>query len=1450
MATTTMQINDLRTRRKVPLRHSLLFNKAKHSKDWHQSIDSVAGVLHPSDSKFPYHLLRQATDAYIKKKGKITQADADIRLAILIDGHETRDFAVAATAHAITATSLRAILHVDLNVAHGSYWGLETWLQCLIAANYGNPAAVTDLEATWARNLLPFAQHGPGAAGKLLVGISRVLRECATPSMNMVPEFLNLISRALTDYAAHLEGLRLKNDWIASYGASCWMTGLGGSTPASTPPGSLFPEHILDARFPVWRVWANWRPDLRLVRVLGSIEGNSTAVLSDLLALEGPDIIRGTKHTLREGLVEQYSSDRGFVKLGTLLIEVPGRTKDGLREILESAISTLGSIWTAAASKDRPQLFRLFTELTIARPMTQEALNLVQAALFISGSAQVGFDSDFTDAVLCIYTAKYDLGGDHVQELQTLIHLFDQDCASGIRRILSTPALFQGINKCIYECQAAIRMLIEQGQPWTELALEFHTFCSVLKTSKYIPIVGEKVIEQMCVLLPSKEQLSMAFDIYSAARAQRSVPYQSSATDRMTDKGSLLGRPEERVSAPSFPAGEDRPMERSLEEVVEQFFLHRLLSQQVASYTSQRTFDAILSVWEDDSASKLTRDRRLLAILVARITADDEDLRIRCLNGIASTEEQLSPGLPLHALWAILQATDKSSKERIVKLIRLLAGCSSGQDFKAQLLCWRDLTYHLLTRKSRHGVFEEADLAEHALSTMEAAEWIAFLEDAHSVFASGPALPSDENDVPSILQSELQRCRAEIAPYTDTLTRLETALGHQSEPVRCMLSRDGVRISTVVGILQTLWSGEGKPIETFLQKVVGLLSSKATNGCDILDCIVALSGASLDTVDACMRIWDAKHGFLLIPGLPQGLIASTQDRSKSPIPTHSTTGDIATINISRKNTPIDPAAHKFNVPTAVVYVMVAGWLQDDDASKGTKDAIHSIAGLLGILPMYSDVSKALLIKAATFWQKIEDDIIQEEACLAALRKALKAKDPKGTALLLEQIGVPDTTELDEEMMKLPAGVMDSVERIGDSEVAMTFSLAALTQLQRAAMGIPEGAHALMLQLSLEYNNESLPSFCLHYNTDPHSETLAHTRYVCSAESENPTKQICTSAQTALTWQLSRVIFSEIRRGTTGIADIFQHINTWLPKLAQLCVSCSARNAQPIQLRRSTPCTSNPYACAQLWYNLPLHVRVPEIRADIFAVDMALTSVYAAAVANMPELLPNCPIRGTEIIKFILNALPSMRVMRDAVNLSAVLATYHPQAEKLISWAVVQHRGFLATATGLLKIPNLPPGTHQFVLANASPKLEHAFAHRIKHSDGDTTVLFHGTRIDRLPAILAQGLRVCSGTALQRTGAAHGKGIYLSDDPETSFYYSAAGLSWKNSGLSNMRMVLGCEVVGTASRILGNIHVVADPASVMVRYVFLFANGNVRVPIRGHVQPAMASAMKAVRSGAV
>jgi hypothetical protein len=1431
-----MHIIESRMKRRVPLKHSVLFNKAKHSEDWHQAIDAIAGVLPPSDPKFPYPLLRQATEDYLKKKGKITQNDADIRLAILIESHAARDVAVAAGAHAMTAGSLRAILHVNLNVSHGSYWGLETWLQCLIAANYSNPASVTDLEATWANHLLPFATHGPTAAGKVLIGISRALRECATPNMNIVPDFLTLTSRAVADYGAQLEGLRLKNNWTSAYAASCWMAELGRTSPASTPPGFLLPEHILDTQFPIWRVWARWRPNLKVIQLLSSIDGNTTGLLSDLLKLEGPDFVNGEKPTLREGLIEQYTSVCSFVKLGHVLIEVPGHTRDGLRGILESAILTLGSICTATPPAYRHRLFNFFAEVTVNQPLTQEALNLVQAILSMAGGLSTSTSPTFTDNILRVYIQRAELGGKYIHELQDLIQLFDHERALGLRKILLTPDVLGGITRCIQESQAAIRMLLQDNQPWTELALELHAFCTVLKQSENVPIVGHKFMEKTCLLLPSEENMKMAVDIYAAARYQDSKSPDLSLDTSRSIGTSVVSRDQaKRILKP-------------LEEVVEQYISHCLLSQQAPSYASQRTFSALLKIWEGKFDRDITRSRRLLAVLVADVTNDNVDLRIRCLNGIASTEEQLGPGLSVQDLLKALQDEAKSIECRIVELIRLLARCSTDNDFKAQLLCWRDLAYHLLVQTTQLGVLKRVDLIDYTSKTMKAAEWLSFLTDVQSVFVTGPALPPEDNAIPSILRPELQRHRGELMRYAKTLTRLESSLGIGSEALRYILCRGSGRSDSILSILQTLQYAEEEPVESFLHEIVGLLSTQAKDAWEFADCVSILLKASPETVEVCKKIWDAKHGFLMIPGLPESgrTIPSIGGLPANVAITKSTA--FSTVDIRKTPAPANSAAVRCSVPESVVEVMVAGWLLDEEADELTKSAVYSLANLLKIVQKGFSISKVKLLYAAVFWQMIEDEMIQEVKRLGDLQKALKSRDPKGTSLILQQLGVPDTSELDEELAGLPVGIVDMVERIDDHEVEITFSLTAISQLQRGAMGIPDDASTLILQLSLDYNMKSPPAFCLHYDTDQHFETMAHARYSCSADSKSPTKQICTSAQTAFTWQLGRFIYSKLCSGAVGLADIYQQVTTWIPWLAKSCISCSTpHTTQSIQLRRSTPCET--FACARLWYNLPLHVRIPEIRSDPFAVDMALLSIYAAATANKSELLPACPIRGFETIKSILNALPAMPIMRDAVDLSSVLSSYHPQAEQLISWAVVHHRGFLATATGLLKIPNLASGTHQFVLTNASPKLEATFVQKIQWTKRETTVLFHGTALDRLPAILSQGLRVCSGTSLQRTGAAHGKGIYLSDEPATSFYYSPASLSWKNSGLSNMRMLLGCEVVGSGNKVSGNIHVITDADIVMVRYVLLFTK-DAKMPIRGHVEPAMASGMKVLRSGAV
>jgi hypothetical protein len=82
------RLRTLWSRKAIPTIGSTIFSKAKHSEEWHHDIDATAGVLHPSDPKFPYNFLRPHTDNYVKKKGGTTQADTDTRLVSMIVSHE------------------------------------------------------------------------------------------------------------------------------------------------------------------------------------------------------------------------------------------------------------------------------------------------------------------------------------------------------------------------------------------------------------------------------------------------------------------------------------------------------------------------------------------------------------------------------------------------------------------------------------------------------------------------------------------------------------------------------------------------------------------------------------------------------------------------------------------------------------------------------------------------------------------------------------------------------------------------------------------------------------------------------------------------------------------------------------------------------------------------------------------------------------------------------------------------------------------------------------------------------------------------------------------------------------------------------------------------------------------------------------------------------------------
>ncbi|KAH3982243.1 hypothetical protein HBI81_034510 [Parastagonospora nodorum] len=1424
--TTIERPNDKRLRmpwgkKTISLKNSVLFNKPNHSEEWHQAIDAAAGVLHPSDPKFPYGLLREQTEVYLKKKGKISQPDADIRLAILITSHEARDVAVAAAAHAITAKSLRALLHADLNVMQGSYWGLKMWLQCLIAANDGSSASVTDLEALWARKLLPFATKGQRAAEWFLAGVCHILREMALPNMDIVPEFAILASRAITDYATQLEGLRLKNDWAAAYESVLWMVELARTSPITTPPGHLLPEHILDSQFPVWRLWTYWKPNVQRIRHLASCDCEKLTLVSDLVALEGPDMITGQANTLRDGLVARYDGIKNFLQWRGIIVEVPNRTRESIGRVLErvACLLELGANDSGLGHVEKMLFFRDFL---VARPITTKRMDIFEATCKIPYKPE----NNLYDAILQVWDNRDRLGGQHVIHIHSLLSVMEDASAEDLCNVTWEDWLRLGIENCMEECREAVCAHIDDGSSWTDLFLEYRAFGRTVNALRqFWPNRNE-------IIMPVMDGIESIVEIYKAVKAELSKPRKTMAVSHIRTADTKNTTKE--ASGLSFLVGEDETR-HPLESYIEVFCRDRVLGREPMATPGESIIDALMQVWRSTSKPNIDLDRRKLAINVAGSAVVDSSLCGRCLTNVEST------GLPdtsVEKLSDVMHKANGSMSEAIIDLTNLL---SNGERWA---LCWFDLLELWLEGQTKASVFEEEEALEYSLRTMGIAQWIEFMQRIQTIFCPvqrhfrGSAVPR----IPRILQPAHLSWITTLSKYTSTLIAFEGVAGIGSEAMRCIQTNHIWYTQTEI-ILECLRKVEGKRVEALMLKVVCKLKLNEHSILSVKECLDDLLKASPEAVEICYRIWDAKHEGLDIPGLPSKHIVTQKAVLVSAVsnePDQSSTKAslAASVTVSRRA-----------IPIAVAEIMIAGWIQSDDINENDKTAISSLAGILEMcVEWFSDETWTMKLKEATrFWEDIENEIIAEATRLEGLTKSMRKRDPKGTALLLQELGLPNNSQLDREMDDLPPGFIDIVERVGEDEAEINFPLNHFTDLQREAMGIPAGANTFLLRLVFPSTHSELFEFCVHFNTDKDLDTLDHT--TCSTDARTTRMNVCKTSQSAFTWQLQSIIYTQIQIGNVNIADLHKRLKEKMSCLGQSCVACdvSLQASPKAQIKRSVPCDM--VGCARLWYALPLDVRIPELRADIYVVDLMLTSVYAAALTGRTELLPACPIRNLEHVKTILNSLPSLKLISHAVNVSAVLRSYHKDAELLISWACVHHRGYIASATGLCKVPTMPAGTHQFVLANARPKLESDFISRMTWTGRKSDVLFHGTTLDRLPAILAQGLKVCSGTSLQRTGAAHGKGIYMAEDPSTSLAYASPSLSWRNSGLANMKLLLGCEVVAGAGKLTSGIHLVTDEISVLVRYVFLLVGG-AQVPIAGHIVPAMASGMSALRTGAV
>ena len=541
-------------------------------------------------------------------------------------------------------------------------------------------------------------------------------------------------------------------------------------------------------------------------------------------------------------------------------------------------------------------------------------------------------------------------------------------------------------------------------------------------------------------------------------------------------------------------------------------------------------------------------------------------------------------------------------------------------------------------------------------------------------------------------------------------------------------------------------------------------------------------------------------------------------------------------------------------------IYLSGSLQSPDMSAVDRKALIILATHRGVHieadgPRSADISNV----AEDYFAGCFEQLLTDAQGLENLRLSLCAVDPDSVSRLLAKLHIEAPSGFDDMLAELPMKIVDMVERVGEKEVELRFPITNLSTLEKHAIAAEEDESFFV---RLEFCSNGIPTkFCVHLAGADFDGTRKHTPWNVSRGNVAPRQHLCHGQSSRGVYQLSHILARHLRQEISSLEDIYSLISKSIPNMSRSCLVCGCGTAY---LRRSTTCQK--YSCRTMFSGADCGIVLADIIwQDPTLADLLLTIVSVAAVSGRMDLLPNCPINHASMVASLLCQLPTvdalkkhlsscMNVYGDSFRLNKALTDYSPMPDQLsqvLMWACNGNRGFLTPAIDQFRIPSFGP--HQFLVANAAPELEMAFAAHMTTPHTSGGVLFHGTSLDRLHAILCQGLRVLSNTSLKRNGSSLGSGVYTADEPTTSLYYASAGESagscWSHSSFSKHRVLLGCEFAGQKPGTAG-IHVITDPTRLMVRYVFMLDPNTTIVPQAKDVTPAMQSVFASLRSAAV
>ena len=677
---------------------------------------------------------------------------------------------------------------------------------------------------------------------------------------------------------------------------------------------------------------------------------------------------------------------------------------------------------------------------------------------------------------------------------------------------------------------------------------------------------------------------------------------------------------------------------------------------------------------------------------------------------------------------------------------------------------------------------------DYALANLSVDAWFQWLADLEDLFGKQRATELLRSNVPQ--HPDMLRWKQRMMPYRATIKQLlslpECQLLKYNFQVGCTEPLD----ESLVGVLDLLRQNNNQ-IRPAMRGLLGLIWADISNLPQIYEALELLTSTSSSGDELCLRMLKLYD----------------------------------------------------EAPEEAFRVLLAARLEAHELTASDRRVVEAMAMALSL--SLRDVPKQSIILTTTW---IDDEVTKlenEAKRLEGLRRALNARDRDSTTALLASLNMENSSPLEDALATLPQDLRGMIEKVSEREVELQFPLTHLKPLQRIATTVGD-AHSLLVRF-IPGDSGMPPGFCIHLegkSKGPQPES-PHYPWMLFDVGRMPNEAICYDEGNRISYQLARQLWRHLREGQKTLEETYRFLAKALNDQGQSCITCG--NMQTTRRWRSALCVQQ--SCEESWHESSIEVQLADLWNDPPVVDLLLTAMYAVASSGKLDLLlPGCPCDSASGLLQTIKALRPVAEMQNPNDFYAAQTPLHQLTTgNLLSWTCSNHGGFLVSASGQLKIPNVG-SAHQFVLVNAATELEKTYS---KHSGSSPSVVFHGTSFDRLYAILREGLRNCSGGPLMRNGSAYGNGIYVATEPSTALQYSDrsygqnSSSNWPGSAFHNMRVLLGCELRGSAQTPYTGIHVIAEPSTIMVRYIFLMPR-NASAPLAAHIAPVMLSVFASLK----